>query len=440
MDMRTFDRKKRIRHMVPRPLSLEMLAGLVALLAGVTLVWTIFSSPNSIPVLLTAGLIFTISIAIIIRLLLDPDSIRARQTDAMLRLSSTMVDLTSNGLDQASAQRICEYLLPSTQAIAVAITNCKVILGYAGYMEADNPSGAGIRTQATHEVIAEGVPRVIYTHEDIGFPEGPTVIEAAIIIPLFVGREIFGTLKFYYRTARKITETQKSIAQGFGTLLSTQIAAAELEQQRELATSMELKMLQNQINPHFLFNTINTIASLIRTDPAKARILLREFAIFYRSTLENSQDKIPLARELEQTQRYFMFEVARFGEDRLRMDVDLGKDAEDIQDMLIPPFLLQPMVENAVKHAMPSEGLLTVGITAAVDGKDVIVRVEDDGVGMDEMTRSRIMHPRSETGLGIAVKNVHDRMHGFYGERASMTVDSTPGVGTAIILRFPDQL
>lgn len=438
--MRTYDSKKRIRHMVPRPLSLEMLAGLVALLAGVTLLWTIFSSPSSIPVVITAGLIFTISVAIIMRLLLDPDSIRARQTDAMLRLSSTMVDLTSNGLDQAAAQRICEYLLPSTQAIAVAITDRTVILGYAGYMEAENPSGANIRTQATHGVIAEGVPRVIYTHEDIGFPEGPSVIEAAIIIPLIVGREIFGTLKFYYRTARKITETQKSIAQGFGTLLSTQIAAAELERQRDLATSMELKMLQNQINPHFLFNTINTIASLIRTDPPKARLLLREFAVFYRSTLENSQDKIRLAKELEQTQRYFMFEVARFGDDRLQMEVDLGKDAENIQEMLVPPFLLQPMVENAVKHAMPPEGLLTVRITATVEDRDVIVDVQDDGVGMDQETCNSIMHPRSETGLGIAVKNVHDRMHGFYGEGASMTVISTPGEGTTISLRFPNQV
>lgn len=437
--MRTYDSKKRLRHMVPRPLSLEMLAGLVAAIAAVTLIWSIFSTPLSIPTILCAGLIFTISIAIIIRLLLDPDSIRARQTDAMLRLSSKMVDLTSEGLDEVAAQRICEYLLPSTQAIAVAITNREMILGYAGYMAAENPSGARIRTQATHEVIREGEARVIYTREDIGFPESTKMIEAAIIIPLTVGRDIFGTLKFYFRNARSITETQKSIALGFGTLISTQIAAAELEQQRDLATSMELKMLQNQINPHFLFNTINTIASLIRTDPAKARVLLRDFAVFYRSTLENAQDRIRLARELEQTQRYFSFEVARFGDDRLAMTVDLGDDAETIQEMLVPPFLLQPLVENAVKHAMPPSGLLTVQITASVADADVLIHVADDGVGMDEETQDNIMHPESTTGLGIAVKNVHDRMHGFFGERASMVVDSTLGEGTVITLRFPNE-
>ncbi len=437
--VRTYDSKKRIRHMIPRPLSLEMLTGLVALSAAAILLWALFSSPTSYPVLIAAGLIFTLSIAIIIRLILDPDSIRARQTDAMLQISSMMVDAMAEGLDQEAAQKICEVLLPNTRAIAVAITDRTTILGYTGYLEAESPSGAPIRTQATHNVLREGEARVIYTSQDIGFPEGPTMIEAAIIVPLVVGRDIMGTLKFYYRSARRITETQKSIAQGFGTLLSTQIAASEVEQRRELATAMELKMLQNQINPHFLFNTINTIASLIRTDPMKARGLLREFAVFYRSTLENAQDLIQLSRELEQTQRYFGFEVARFGDDRLIMEVDLGEHGEHIEDMKVPPFLVQPLVENAVKHAMPASGLMTVSVTADVDGADVLVNVTDDGVGMDEETRQKIMHPESSTGLGIAVKNVHDRMHGYYGERASMTVHSVPGEGTTITLRFPDE-
>ena len=121
------------------------------------------------------------------------------------------------------------------------------------------------------------------------------------------------------------------------------------------------------------------------------------------------------------------------------MEVDLGDAAEDIQEMLVPPFLLQPLVENAVKHAMPPAGLLTVRITAVVDGADVLLHVADDGVGMDEATRLGIMHPESSTGLGIAVKNVHDRMHGFFGEGASMTVASAPGAGTQVTLRFPNE-
>ena len=190
-------------------------------------------------------------------------------------------------------------------------------------------------------------------------------------------------MKFYYRSSRRITETQKSIARGLGKLLSTEVAASKLEEQRELATSMELKMLQSQINPHFLFNTINTIASLIRTDPPKARELLREFAVFYRSTIEHSQDQIRLALELEQTLRYFSFEVARFGEDRLEINVDLESKIENtsfnVAEMMVPPFLLQPIVENAVKHAMPAEGKLTIVISAQTEGSDVLISVTDDG-------------------------------------------------------------
>ena len=416
-------------------MNLEILATAIAILAAVVMVCTLLSPAVNIPVMIVAGIIFTLSLGIIIRLLSDPDSVRARQSDAMLLLSSSTLDLMQEGLTQKAAQDICELLLPNTAAIAVAITDKEHILGYAGFQEAENPVGSVIRTQATNDTIADGTTRVLYSAAEIGFPEGNTTINAAIIVPLKVGEGTEGTLKFYYRSAKKITETQKSIAQGLGQLLSTQMAAAEMENQRKLATSMELKMLQSQINPHFLFNTINTIASLIRTDPMKARTLLREFAVFYRRTLEDSSERIMLSREIEQTMRYFSFEVARFGEDRVALYVGAGPE---LQDMMVPPFIIQPLVENAVRHAMPSEGKLTISILAEVDGDDVVVIVGDDGVGMDEETCNNIMHPQSSTGIGIAVKNVHDRMKGFFGEKADMRVESELGRGTTVILRFPD--
>ena len=288
-----------------------------------------------------------------------------------------------------------------------------------------------IRTLATHATLNDGMMRILFTPEEIGFSDDTTNIRAAIIVPLKIGKNVEGTLKFYYRRAKHISETQKSIAEGFGKLLSTQMAAAALEEQTKLATSMELKMLQSQINPHFLFNTINTIASLIRTDPETARTLLREFAVFYRRTLEDSADLIVFAREIEQTQRYFTFEVARFGAERVAMQVDI--DAE-VEDMLVPPFLIQPLVENAVRHAMPSEGRLTVTVTGRIEGNDVVVSVADDGVGMTEEARQNILHPESSTGLGIAVKNVHDRIHGYFGSSAHMDVESELGRGTCVRL------
>ena len=407
----------------------------IAALSAVLMLVTVLSPTVNVPLLLAAGVMFTVSLLLAIRLLMDSDTVRARQTDSMLQLSSSTLDVMQDGLTPEAAQNVCELLLPYTAALAAAITDTEHILGYAGFQAAHNPTGAAIRTQATRDAIVDGQMRVLRSARDIGFPEGVDSIQGAIIKPLKVGGKVVGTLKLYYPTPRKITETQESIAHGLGRLIATQMAAVEMEAQRELATSMELKMLQSQINPHFLFNTINTIASLIRTDPMKARDLLREFAVFYRRTLEDSSDRILLTRELEQTQRYFAFEVARFGDDRLGMVVNVDNATDDL---MVPPFLIQPLVENAVKHAMPSEGKLEISIDVVVDGDDVLVRVADNGVGMDEAARQGIMNPHSSTGLGIAVKNVHDRMHGFFGDRAAMLVESELGEGTVVTLVFPD--
>ncbi len=412
----------------------EVLTIVIAVLAAIAMILMMLTSTFNAVFVTIAGIIFTLSLIIFVRLLMNPDTVRAHQSDLLLQLSSATLDLMKEGMTSTAAQGVCELLLPNSAAIAVAITDQELILGYAGYLAAENPSGTPIRTQATHEAIADGQVRVLRTCEEIGFPQEDSTIKAAIIVPLWVGNNVEGTLKFYYKSPSKITETQKSIAEGFGELLATQMAATEMETQRKLATSMELKMLQSQINPHFLFNTINTIASLIRTDPSKARSLLRDFATFYRRTLEDSSERIMLSREIEQTMRYFSFEVARFGEDRVALCLGV---ASEVQDMMVPPFLIQPLVENAVKHAMPSEGKLTVTIVAEVDGDDVLVMVIDDGVGMSEETCNNIMHPTSSTGMGIAVKNVHDRMKGYFGSDAEMKVESVLGDGTAVTLRLP---
>lgn len=434
--MESTNGKKHTQKRLPLMYYIRLLACIFAIAAAITMILVIVTSEEPTIMMVISGVVFTACVAAIVYMTLSPDTVRARQTDATLKMSREMVDIMVDGMTAQAAQQICRMLLPNTAAIAVAITNTTDILGYVGYREESNPQGAHIRTQATHDTIKDGQLRVLLNADEIGLPPNAVLIKAAIIVPIKIGKDIKGTLKFYYRNPRKITETQKSIAQGLGALLSTQFAATELEKQRELATSMELKMLQSQINPHFLFNTINTIASLIRTDAARARELLREFAVFYRSTLENSQDKIPLSREIEQTKRYFLFEVARFGEERLEIEVEHCKEL-DVSEMPVPPFLLQPIVENSVKHAMPAEGKLTVYIRTKIEDDDVLIYVDDNGIGMTEEQCKKIYEPNSQTGLGIAVKNIRDRMLGYYGPDAQMVVTSTLGEGTSTMLRFP---
>lgn len=422
-------KKKEATH--PRFFSLEMLMITIALISASSLLWGLAQPSFPVELIIASGILFTLSLVIVIRLVMDPDNVRARQSDAMLKLSSQTLACMQEGLNEQSAQKICKLLLPSTAATAVAITDREKILGYEGTEKEKNPTGSLIRTQATSLTLKDGQMRILFTPEEIGFPSEATSINAAIIVPLTVSGRVAGTLKFYFRKAKSISETQKSIAEGFGKLLSTQMAASALEQQTKLATSMELKALQSQINPHFLFNTINTIASLVRTNPEHARVLLREFAVFYRRTLEDPADLIPFSREIEQTLRYFTFEVARFGEDRIALDIDMEPFVED---MMIPSFLLQPLIENAVKHALPSEGKLDIEVIGEVQGEDVLVHVKDNGVGMSKETCQNIMQPKSSTGLGIAVGNVNDRIKGHYGPDACMKIESELGKGTIITL------
>lgn len=393
------------------------------------LIYTTFDIGGTAFQLLT-GIVFTLAVAMFMWLVLDPDEHAARQSDELLNLASKMLEASQQGLTQEAAQQICELLLPATPAIAVAITDREVILGYAGYNAENNQAGTPIRTTATHETIADGQPRVLRRIDDIGgLPMSSARINAAIVQPLYIGRTIEGTLKFYYRRERQINQTQESVAHGFAELLSTQMAANALEEQTQLATSMELKALQAQINPHFLFNTLNTIASLIRTDPAKARELLRDFAAFYRSTLEDSEDLIELERELKQVERYVSFQVARFGEERLQLEISVP---EEMNTLLVPSFMIQPLVENSVVHAMRAEGKLTVRVTGKFAGENVIICVIDDGVGMDAETLDSMMSKESDTGLGIAVKNVKDRINGYFGPGSSMEVESELGEGTTV--------
>ncbi len=297
---------------------------------------------------------------------------------------------------------------------------------------------------AAAPTMESGTARVLISPKDVDFSAAPQRVGAAIVVPLNVGKSTRATLQLYYSKANRISNTQMSIADGLGQLLSTQLAASQLEEQTKLATTMQLKALQNQINPHFLFNTLNTIASLIRTDPMRARNLLREFASFYRTSLKDPDEQglILLSKEIEQTVRYFTFEEARFGTDRVSLE--LG-DMEDVEDIAVPAFIVQPLVENAVRHAMPAEGKLTIRIEAELEDfpssvdrtrrrTALVIRVCDDGSGMTEDARQNIMHPVASSGAGIAVKNVSDRIKGYFGPESSMDVESELGCGTDVTL------
>ena len=433
--------------------AMEAMAILIIVVCSVTMVWQVLSTERSYGVIFSCGTIMTLSIIILLTALNDPDSIRSRQTDAILGLTGKTLAALKGGLTPESATTICELLLPISNARGVVITDTENVLGQAGfeYDDVDFVKDPSLALTAAAITMADGQRHVLKDPHDDNVVDSASTMNALITVPLSVGARTKATLQFYFRRAAVISNTQLSIADGFGEVLSTQLAASELEEQTKLASDMKLKALQNQINPHFLFNTLNTIASLIRTDPMRARNLLREFATFYRSTLKDPDEHglVLFKKEMEQTRRYFSFEEARFGADRVAMELDFDED--EVGEIPVPAFIIQPLVENAVGHAMPAEGKLTVSIEADFEdvelqraaasggGKSevataLVIRVKDNGIGMSEEACKNILAPKSSTGAGIAVKNVHDRIKGYYGSDSSMVVESVIGAGTTVTL------
>jgi two-component system, LytTR family, sensor kinase len=192
--------------------------------------------------------------------------------------------------------------------------------------------------------------------------------------------------------------------------------------------------LQRQINPHFLFNTLNSIASLVRFRPDLAREMIVKLANLLRGLLRDHGTYVPLREELSFTDDYLDIEVVRFGTDKLRVVKELD---EKTLDVLVPSILLQPLIENSIKHGLePRIQGGTITIRSRMQRDRIVVEVEDDGVGI-------VLNPPTSlrnSGAGIGMKNVRERLEVLYGDRARFTVVSRPGRGTLVSMEIPAEV
>ncbi|MCL2680749.1 MAG: histidine kinase [Coriobacteriia bacterium] len=362
-----------------------------------------------------------------------PDHLRARESDRISRTANEALTYMGEGLTAENAQAVCEVVLASSPStVAVAITDDQQVLGFAGRGADHHTPGRPIVTRATRTALERNETVVLTSKVAIGCRDPRCPLRAAIVVPLKVGARAIGTLKYYYLRETQLTETELVAAEGLARLLSTQLVIHELENQAALATQLELKALQAQINPHFLFNTINTISAYVRTDAETARHLLRQFAAFYRRTLEHADQPITLGLEITFLKQYFELEKARFG-DQVDLILDIDQAALDLP---MPSFMLQPLVENAIGHGMHDDGRsLQVKVSVVESDQDSdtwLITVTDNGVGMDADFTSRVFERTSSTGLGVALRNVTDRLRGFYGSESELHIESAPGKGTKV--------
>ncbi|MGA7909198.1 MAG: histidine kinase, partial [Candidatus Sulfotelmatobacter sp.] len=206
----------------------------------------------------------------------------------------------------------------------------------------------------------------------------------------------------------------------------------KLEEQERLLLHARMEALQNQINPHFLFNTLNSISSLVRFDPEAARELISKLATILRRLLNSADSFVPLREEVEFIDNYLDIEVVRFGRDKLQVVKDLDPGSLDV---MVPSMLLQPLVENSIKHGLSSkvEGG-SIFLRSRLSDSRLIIEVEDNGVGM---AATQVVQSGNWQGAGIGMANVSERLQVLYGDTARITIDSHEGKGTLVRIRLP---
>ena len=208
----------------------------------------------------------------------------------------------------------------------------------------------------------------------------------------------------------------------------------KLEEQKRLLLEARLDALQRQINPHFLFNTLNSIGSLVRFHPELAREMTGKLANILRALLKDHDTYVPFSQELRFTDDYLDIEVVRFGADKLRVEKEIDPRTLSI---MVPSILLQPLIENSIKHGLePRIHGGTVTVRSKLAGERVLIEVADDGVGISERPATAL----KRTGAGIGMKNVRERLEVLYGDQAHFTVVSNPGRGTLVSIEIPADL
>jgi two-component system LytT family sensor kinase len=202
-----------------------------------------------------------------------------------------------------------------------------------------------------------------------------------------------------------------------------------LQEQEKLLLAAKIEALANQINPHFLFNTLTSITSLIRTQPETARMLITKLSGLLRRLMRATDHFVTLREELESIDEYLDIEVVRFGP-QLRVVKQISPDTLDV---IVPSMLLQPLVENSIKHGLSRKvGGGRITIRSRMQGGHAIIEVLDDGIGMSEQ---RLVSAPAE---GIGLSNVNERLRTIYGATYQVKLTSVPDQGTCASVEIPE--
>lgn len=371
--------------------------------------------------------------AIIENIFTEYSRIQAGQAHLVLKIANKTLPYLRKGLNSSGIKEVAKLIYNMTDISAVAITDTEKILAHAGAGDDHHRPGEEIKTSATKATLQDGKLKILNNRIEINCNHHDCPLKSAVIVPLRVKDRIIGTLKLYKTTENSILPVEEELALGLGQLFSTQLELSKIDEQSHLLAKAELKALQAQINPHFLFNAINTIMSFCRIHPEKARDLLKHLADYYRNNL-HGEDFIPLSQEINHIKAYLAIEEARFS-DQLTVDINIEPT---ILDCYVPSLILQPLVENSIIHGLlPKEdknGLVSI------HGKrvqhEIHLTITDNGVGFDSSYIPSMISEKIKSKK-IGLRNINSRLINIYGKSNGLEITTKINQGTTVQIILP---
>ncbi|MCD4712534.1 MAG: histidine kinase [Clostridiales bacterium] len=384
----------------------------------------------SIPMILTNSIGIALMIVIYQNMLKNSDLQGAFRSEQALRIArETMKDLRK-GLTVEASQNVVKIIRNIAKVDAVAITDLEKVLAYEGIESLGFKTGDPIHSSITRQAMDNHVVISSLLNMDVKFKSKKNL--SVVIAPLIVNGDAIGSIKLYSLGRTKISLVDEELASGLAMLFSTQLELSHLDEQKHLLNKAELSVLQAKINPHFLFNALNTIHALIRIKPEQARDLLVKFSDYFRNNIIHNDCIITLEKELDQVMAYLELEKARFG-DRLQIEFEVPENL----DIEVPPLIIQPLIENAIKHGIfkhKSSGKVKIKITAFEERYEV--SIEDDGIGIDPFIVESI-YSIDETTNHIGLLTTHKRLLATYKNNKGLYFETKPDIGTLVSFIIP---
>ncbi|AHF77204.1 Putative sensory kinase in two-component system [Sodalis praecaptivus] len=369
-----------------------------------------------------------IGAAMFMRILLDRRAMFEKYTSAFsaraLKIAACTEGILRQGFNQENSRRVAQVIYQTLDIGAVAITDRQRLLAFIGIGDDHHLPGTPIASRHSRWAI---------DHNEVVYADGNAVpyqcslhrgckLGSTLVIPLRgENQEVIGTIKLYEAKNRLFSSINRTLGEGIASLLSAQILAGQYERHKLLLTQSEIKLLHAQVNPHFLFNALNTLVAVIRHDSDQAARLVQYLSTFFRKNLKRSAEIVTLADEIEHIDAYLQIEKARF-QQRLQVHIAVP---EPLLSLSLPAFSLQPIVENAIKHGtsqLLGPGVIT--LSARCEGPRLLICIEDNAG----------LFPANCVSHGLGMQLVDKRLQGRYGVGSGVSVECQPDRYTRITL------